>query len=54
MKFEICYQDASKVVVDVPDAEVRAWLDGRAKRHAQVATDKAEEARGPATSAKVI
>ncbi len=54
MKFEITYQNGSKVVVDVADIEVRAWLDNRAKHKTLADAEKAESDRGPATSAKVV
>lgn len=54
MKFEITYQNGSKVVVEVPDVEVRSWLDSRAKATASAVTEKAEAARGLAVSAKAV
>ena len=54
MKFEIQYADLSKVVVDVPDAEVKSWLDGRAKIEAGIKASKTEAARGAVLTAKVV
>lgn len=54
MNFEITYQNATKVIVTVPDPEVRAWLDGRAKRDAVAVTEKSEIGRGAPVSCKVV
>lgn len=53
MKFELTYFDGSKVTVDVPDDQLRAWLAGKAQAQAMAQVDKAQEVKGAVLSAVV-
>jgi hypothetical protein len=53
MKFELLYANTTKVIVDVPDAELNAWLDGRQKKAATTTTTNTEKNRGAVVSATV-
>lgn len=46
MKFKLTYGNASTVVIDVPDAELAAWLDAKHKREAVNAANESEHKRG--------
>lgn len=54
MKFEITYVDASKVIVEVPNAAILEWLDSRAKGKAADVAAKVELGRGAPTGAKIV
>jgi hypothetical protein len=54
MKFEITYADASKVIVEVPNAAILEWLDGRAKSSSAEVAAKVEIGRGAPTKAKIV
>lgn len=54
MKFELTYSDASKTVVEISDAELRAWLEGRARSAAMQQADKDLEKKGSVTGATVV
>jgi hypothetical protein len=53
MKFELKYADNSTVVVEVDDAELRAWLREKAQTTATTAFQKAQAAKGSAVSVVV-